>query len=163
MISSILWAQEPITDSTSTANDSVPAITPTPTPTPTETPVVNSTPEEQPKPVVKPEDLNKLLTRFTQQIVEFKKGELISNVLVITNNLPAVQKFYIDYTIPVEWKVIAKNHILHELQPGDSLIVPVHVVPREKFKGNTRFMFYAFLSDEKGKNIGMNFFYGLIQ
>ncbi|MGQ9846722.1 MAG: hypothetical protein ACUVQP_04365 [Bacteroidales bacterium] len=164
MIGSILWAQEPITDSTAIANDSLPAtVAPTPAPTSTPTPVVNSTPEEQPKPAAKPQDLNKLVTRFTQQVVEFKKGELISNVLVITNNLPEVQKFYIDFTIPVEWKVISKNHVLYELQPGDSLIVPVHVVPREKFKGNTRFMFYAFLSDEKGKSLGMNFFYALIK
>ncbi len=115
------------------------------------------------KPPIKPEDANKLITRFAKQVVEFEKGELIANVFIVTNNLSEKQKFYIDFTIPTEWKVIANNHKLYELEPGDSLIVPVHIVPREKFKGSTRFMFYAFLSDEKGKSLGMNYFYGLIK
>lgn len=106
---------------------------------------------------------NKLTTRFVKSVVEFQKGELIANVFIVTNNLSEKQKFYIDFTIPTEWKVIAKNHKLFELEPGDSIIVPVHIIPREKFKGNTRFMFYAFLTDEKGKSLGMNYFYGLIK
>lgn len=152
IISSILLAQEPTTGNPSIISDSVPTFSSS-----TETTPIAATPK------IKPEDNNKLLTRFAKEVVEFTKGELISNVFIITNNLATSQKFYVDFTIPMEWKVITKNHIFYELQPGDSLIIPVHVVPREKFKGNTRFMFYAFLSDEKGKNLGMNFFYGLIK
>ena len=105
----------------------------------------------------------KLDARFINQIVEFQKGELIANVLVVTNNMPEKQKFYVDFTIPIEWKVIAKNHTLYELETGDSIIIPVHVIPREKFRGNTRFMFYAFLSDSKGNSLGMTYFYGLLK
>ena len=152
----VLWAQEPVIDSAAVKTDSVPSLSVPGTPKTETTSAVTT-------PTIKPDDANKLVTRFTNQVVEFKKGELISNVFVVTNNLPTVQKFYIDFTIPIEWKVIAKNHILYELQPGDSLIVPVNIIPREKFKGNTRFVFYAFLSDDKGKNLGMNFFYGLIK
>ncbi len=153
---STLWAQEPISDSASVKLDTLPVISTPNNPT-------TETPQTTTSPVIKPEDANKLVTRFAKEVVEFTKGELISNVFIITNNLATTQKFYIDFTIPMEWKVITKNHTLYELQPGDSLIIPVHVVPREKFKGNTRFMFYAFLSDEKGKSLGMNFFYGLIK
>lgn len=105
----------------------------------------------------------KLNIRFINQIIEFQKGELIANVLVVTNNSPEKQKFYVDFTIPTEWKVIAKNHKLYELEIGDSIIIPVHIIPREKFKGNTRFMFYAFLTDQKGKSLGMAYFYGLLK
>ncbi|MCX7861702.1 MAG: hypothetical protein N2449_01755 [Bacteroidales bacterium] len=105
----------------------------------------------------------KIHTRFLQQVVEFQKGELIANVLVVTNISSEKLKIYIDYTIPVEWKVIAKNHKLYEIEVGDSLIVPVHIIPREKFKGNTRFMFHAFITDEKGNHLGTNYFYGLLK
>ena len=152
IISSLILAQEPVSDSLNLSSDSIPTFSPS-----TETTPIAETPK------IKPEDANKLVTRFAKEVVEFTKGELISNVFIVTNNLATSQKFYIDFTIPIEWKVITKNHILYELEPGDSLIIPVHVAPREKFKGNTRFMFYAFLSDEKGKNLGMNFFYGLIK
>ncbi|NSW45039.1 MAG: hypothetical protein HPY79_04415 [Bacteroidales bacterium] len=155
----VIWAQEPISDSITVKKDSLPSVS-VPDTSQNLIPPTTSTIST---PVLNPENSNKLVTRFANQIVEFKKGELISNVFIVTNNLPNVQKFYIDFTIPIEWKVIAKNHTLYELQPGDSLIIPVNIIPRERFKGNTRFMFYAFLSDEKGKNLGMNFFYGLIK
>ncbi len=106
---------------------------------------------------------NKITTRFAKQVVEFQKGEIIANVFIVTNNLSEKQKFYINFTIPNEWKVIAKNHKLYELEPGDSVIVPVHIVPKEKFKGNIRLMFYAFLIDEKGKTIGINYFFGVLE
>lgn len=152
IISSLILAQEPESDSLKLSSDSISTFSPS---------IETSSIAEMPK--IKPEDANKLVTRFAKEVVEFTKGELISNVFIITNNLATSQKFYVDFTIPMEWKVISKNHKLYELQPGDSLIIPVHIVPREKFKGNTRFVFYAFLSDEKGKNLGMNFFYGLIK
>jgi hypothetical protein len=154
----------PAKDTTNALHDTLSTHTTTP---PVENPISTSTPittaQNHTTPTPKPEDANKLTTRFVKPMVEFTKGELIANVFVVTNNLPTTQKFYVDFTIPIEWEVIAKNHNLYELLPGDSLIIPVHVIPREKFKGNTRFMFYAFLSDEKNKNLGTNYFYGLIK
>jgi hypothetical protein len=110
-----------------------------------------------------PGNNNILQTRFVKQTVEFQKGELISNVLVVTNTSSEKQKFYINFTIPTDWKIITKNHILYELEPGDSLIIPVHAVPREKFKGAVRFLFYVYINDEKGNNIATNFFYCVLK
>ncbi len=159
MISIVAGAQKSIIDRSLLLEESVSAVETLST---KKALLENSITELLSKQQIKPEEA-KLITRFAKEIVEFEKGELIANVFIVTNNLPEKQRFYIDFTIPNEWKVISKNHKLYELEPGDSLIVPVHIVPREKFKGNTRFMFYAFLSDEKGKNLGMNFFYGLIK
>ncbi len=180
---SVLWAQEPVVNADSTraipdTTQNIIAPSPIETNTPntitkdttiTSTPAI-STPIENPVPITqntaapkKQENTNKLTTRFAKDIVEFGKGELISNVLIVTNNLPTEQKFYVNFTIPSSWGVIAQSNELYDLLPGDSLIIPFHALPREKFKGNTRFMFYAFISDDRGNNMGTHYFYGLIK
>lgn len=142
-----MFSQEPVVDSLKQNEQIIP---------PTTTNNGNNIPEKNTT------DQNKLTLRFAKQIVEFNRGELIANVLIVTNNLPEAKKFYVNFTIPIEWKVITKNHILYELQSGDSLIIPVYIVPREKFKGSVRLIFYAFANDEQNNTLGMSYFYGLL-
>ena len=101
--------------------------------------------------------------KFNKEIVEFSKGEMISNVLSVTNNKDKPIKFLVDISIPSAWKVIAKKDKLYELAPGDSLFIPVHVLPKVNLRGSTRFLFTAYVYGENDEPYGYTYFYGLIK
>lgn len=101
--------------------------------------------------------------KFNKYIVNFVKGEMISNVLAVTNNKNTPVKFFVDISIPSEWKAISKKDKLYELAPGDSIFIPFHILPKVNLKGSTRFLFTTFIYGENDEPYGYTYFYGLIK
>ena len=101
--------------------------------------------------------------KFHKEIVEFSKGEMISNVLAVTNTKDKPIKFFVDISIPSEWKVVSKQKKLYELASGDSLFIPIHILPKVNLRGSTRFLFTAYVYGESNEPYGYTYFYGLIK
>ncbi|MCD6366615.1 MAG: hypothetical protein J7L46_03645 [Bacteroidales bacterium] len=100
---------------------------------------------------------------FKKNTATFNKNEIISNVLVIRNLKSQSLKFYVDVSIPDDWKVFNKKRKLYELNGNDSIFIPFHIIPKVNFKGSTRFLFTAYLSGEHQEAFGFTYFLGVIK
>lgn len=100
---------------------------------------------------------------FKKGTIILNKNEIISNVLVVRNLKTESKKFYVDVSIPDEWKVFSKDRKLYELNGNDSIFIPFHIIPKVNFKGSTRFLFTASLRDEHQKTYGFTYFVGIIK
>jgi len=113
--------------------------------------------------IIKSENNNLLKFLFTKPLVEFSKGELVSNVLVVYNNKNTSVTFYIDLSVPSNWNVLLKKNQLYTLAPGDSVFIPIHILPKVNLKGSSRYLFSVYLNNEKNEPLGFTYFYGEIK
>jgi len=103
---------------------------------------------------------NNLQFSFKKTLVEFSKGEMISNVLAIYNNKNIEIKFYADISIPTKWSALTQKNKLYTLAPGDSTFIPIHILPKINLRGSSRFLFTVYLYNENDEPYGFTFFYG---
>ena len=80
--------------------------------------------------------------------IELKKGDIISNVIKIVNNDKKVYSFSLELSHPYDWRSITKTDSIYKMNPGDTLYVPVRIIPTSVIKGNTKFLINAFLLAE---------------
>gem|GEM_PF-868736 len=99
-----------------------------------------------------------ITTSFTNDDLLFKKGEIISNVLKVKNNTSTPVKFYVDLSVPDDWKTFNKNTKLYSLASNDSIFIPLRIIPMELSKGSTKFMISALISSYEGEQLGYSFF-----
>lgn len=88
---------------------------------------------------------------------------MISNVLAVHNEKNKVVKFFVDLSVPSEWKAVTKKQKLYEVNPGDSIFIPIHILPKINLRGSTRFLFTAYVYDENNEPYGFTYFYGIIK
>ncbi len=101
----------------------------------------------------------KFFAEFLQKDIELKKGEIVSNVLRVVNKEDKAVSFFVDINGPSKWKAIIKPGMLYEIKPGDTLYIPVRVIPTAEFKGNMSYMVNAFITNEDGKQLASNLFF----
>jgi len=106
---------------------------------------------------------NGLQFSFKKSYVEFSKGEMISNVLAVHNQKNIPVKFYTGVSIPSNWKAFSKKEHLYELAPGDSLFIPVHILPKVNLRGSTKFLFTVYVYSENNEPYGFTYFFGVIK
>ncbi len=106
---------------------------------------------------------NNLQFSFKKDLVEFSKGEMVSNVLTIYNNKNTEIKFYTDISIPTNWSVLTQKNKLYTIAPGDSMFIPIHILPKINLKGSSKFLFTIYLYNENNEPYGFTFFYGEIK
>lgn len=156
----------------SLASDSVakPSTQPATTTTVTEPQIVNSQaalPDTTkpaatiPSPVPKTPSFAKktFIAEFMQKDVELKKSEIVSNVLRVVNASDKPVSFYLDVSHPLKWKTLTNTTKLYETKPGDTLFIPVRVIPGTEFKGNMSYLINAFITNEEGKQITSDLFF----
>ncbi len=133
------------TDSSKTAVKAVPATTPATTPSP----------------VVKSKSFAKKTfnAEFMLRDVELKKSEIVSNVLRVVNSSDKPVSFYIDISHPLKWKTLTNTTKLYETKPGDTLYIPVRVIPGTEFKGNMSYLINVFVTNEEGKQLTSDLFF----
>ncbi len=101
---------------------------------------------------------NGMLIYFKNHLTKFKRGEVISNVLCIKNQNNTVKRFSVHVSAPLEWQPFNRRERIWEVQPGDSIFIPVRLFPKNGFTGSTKYMFSAFLHDERDNKIGYAMF-----
>ncbi|MFH2142531.1 MAG: hypothetical protein ABIJ97_08925 [Bacteroidota bacterium] len=95
---------------------------------------------------------------FKKPELEFKKGEIVSNVLIVVNQRDEIAKFTADVTSPQDWQLFIKKDRIWEIGIGDTVYIPVRIIPRSGFIGSSKFIFTAFLYDTSREFIGYSFF-----
>ena len=135
-----------------------PAVTPVQK---TDTTVTPPAPSQTPSAVPKKASFAKkaLVVEFMQKDVELKKSEIVSNVVRIVNASDKPVSFYLDISHPLKWKALINTTKLYEMKPGDTLFVPVRVIPGTEFKGNMSYLINAFATNEEGKQLSSDLFF----
>ena len=85
---------------------------------------------------------------FIEEDIELLKNSIVNNTLRVVNNTRETKRFTVDFTIPIDWKLIGDPNTLYEVNAGDSLFIPLRMKPTLTIKGNTHFTINAFLISE---------------
>ncbi len=101
---------------------------------------------------------DKILTGFNYAEIELKQGEIISNVLKVYNNSNENIKFTLDVLSPGSWTQLTGNDSQYEVLVGDTLFIPIILVPTKLMNGNTEIIINTFIMGEDNQQIGNNFF-----
>jgi len=102
---------------------------------------------------------NTLTAQFIKEEILLSQGEIVSNVLHLTNNTGRSIKFRLSIDFPTGWKTLFKNSNLLELENGDSLFIPIRMMPTIQILGNTRFMISVYLISEDDIQLANTFFW----
>lgn len=100
-----------------------------------------------------------LIVRFVNPEVNVEKGQLISNVLVIQNNSQDAIEFYTTLNYPPLWKSLYKADKLYSLAAGDSVFIPVRIIPSTAMKGDTKYFINAYIEDKEHRQVSSEYFF----
>lgn len=90
---------------------------------------------------------------------ELKKGDVISNVLRIVNIGESSESFTLNIDYPAGWKLLFFSGNQYECKAGDTLYLPVRIVPLGKGAGNSRYMVSAFAVSTDDMDLGHDMFW----
>ncbi|MDB9989884.1 hypothetical protein OAD79_00400 [Flavobacteriales bacterium] len=83
--------------------------------------------------------------KFITSEIEFNRGQLVSNILKITNTDSTELLFKVSVSHPENWKILGDKLKVDTLSPSDSLFLPIRIVPLGKIKGNTKYIISAYI------------------
>jgi hypothetical protein len=100
---------------------------------------------------------NKVNAFFINEMLELKKGEVISNVLTIINNTSEEQIFMLDILFPAGWMNLTDNKA-YKLQPEEKIFVPVILIPKQMMNSNTEIIINTFLVNQEDEQLSSAYF-----
>jgi len=103
-----------------------------------------------------------LVVKFLQKDALIKEEDILSNTLSIVNNTDLSIDFSLNVNIPYNWTDISDNG-QHHLNPGDSIFIPIHVIPASEVKGGTEYVINAFLVSKQGNQLASGYFFAHTQ
>ncbi|HNQ13565.1 MAG TPA: hypothetical protein PKM16_10195 [Bacteroidia bacterium] len=99
-----------------------------------------------------------LSVAYVNSEIELGQSDIVSNVLQVQNNSDRQIVFSIDHSVPKDWKVIANTDKWYEINPSDTLYIPVRLIPSRKRQGGTRFVSNTFFYSAEGIEIDQTYF-----
>jgi hypothetical protein len=82
-----------------------------------------------------------------------KEGEVVTNVLVVKNRNGIAREFYLEIASPDDWQVLNSSNRIFNLEPDDSLFIPIRLVPNiSGMKGGTKYNITVFVVGTDGRN-----------
>ena len=86
-------------------------------------------------------------------------NELASNTLAVKNNSTLDITFSISISSPNGWKVISRKNAYYTVSPGDSVFVPVNIIPQKISTGNVNHIISVALLDKDGSQFASALWY----
>ena len=100
---------------------------------------------------------NQVNVFFTNEKMELKKGEVISNVLTVINKTAEEQIFMIDILFPAGWMNLTDNKA-YKLQPDEKVFIPVILIPQRMMNSNTEIIINTFLVNQEDEQLASGYF-----
>lgn len=100
-----------------------------------------------------------LSLRFKSPELNIEEGEIISNILVVTNQSTDSLNFYVSLNFPPFWKTLFNADKNYFLAPADSIFIPVRIIPSADMKGDTKYFINAYIEDENRKQVATEYFF----
>ena len=86
------------------------------------------------------------------------RGQVISNTLKIINKKTDSLSFYIQLTYPSGWRALNRNDRTYKIGPGDSIFLPITIVPFAALAGNIKFIINSYVMSENNTPLGQAYF-----
>lgn len=100
---------------------------------------------------------NQVNAFFSNENMELKKGEIISNVLTVINKTAEEQIFMVDILFPAGWMNLTDNKA-YKLQPEEKLFIPIILVPQKMMNSNTEILINAFIVNQEDEQLSSSYF-----
>jgi hypothetical protein len=104
-----------------------------------------------------------LVVTFNKVEIAIVQGELVTNVVKIANTGTSTKEIKLSIDYPAEWKQIGNQLQIYNIAPGDSVFVPVRLIPSQTIGGNNRFMINANVTGVDDKYLGEATFWAFTQ
>jgi hypothetical protein len=86
-------------------------------------------------------------------------NEVASNVFQLKNNTAKSVGFHLNYSTPAGWQILGDKEKIFEIAAGDSLFVPVRVIPDKEVKGGTSYIItVTVVSDKNVQFVAQNWY-----
>lgn len=95
---------------------------------------------------------------FNVKEKELKEGEIITNMARVNNNSNEAVTFTLELDYPNDWKNLSKTNREYTLNPGDSVFIPIRLVPKSISRGSFKFIINAFVISNEDKQLAFNYF-----
>jgi len=116
----------------------------------------------KPAPVT-PKELPTVLTaKFVQRDVIIKQEDILTDVISVINYSDSPVDFTINVNVPFSWTDISDAGS-HHLNPGDSIFIPIRIMPASYIKGGTEYVINVFLLSPTGGQIATDYFFAHTQ
>lgn len=90
-----------------------------------------------------------VVSSFKTEAFTIKAGErFVSNALSIKNNKKETIKFTVEIVFPSSWKKIGVANNTYELNAGDSIIIPIRIIPTNNTKDGSTVNIQALIVDQ---------------
>jgi len=96
---------------------------------------------------------------FIKNETEIEKGQIISNVLLVRNSAADSLQFYVSLNYPRQWRALFNPDKLYVIPPGDSLFIPVRIIPGTLMKGDTKYFINAYIEDKNRRQVASIYFF----
>ncbi len=100
----------------------------------------------------------KIIASFDTTKFIIKKGDVISKTLKIVNMGDQLLRFSLSLTFPNEWRTLNPRDRQYELPAGDSIFVPVRIIPLGKIRGSMSYLIYAYIINGDDLPIASSYF-----
>ncbi len=91
--------------------------------------------------------------------IKLGEGEIVSNTLIVRNPGDRVREFQVVSTEPANWKRLSpRDQKSFTLQPGDSMFIPVRLIPAKEAAGANAVINVLVFTTE-GQQVAQDFFY----
>jgi len=101
----------------------------------------------------------RIVAKFDTIPYELKEGQIISKTLRLDNKGTKPLSVSIEVAYPPSWKVLSSRAKLYTLETGDSIFLPVRIIPYGKIKGNTKYLINAYVLEKDSTPIAVASFY----
>jgi hypothetical protein len=88
---------------------------------------------------------------------EYKDGEMISSVACIKNFTDSSQTLKLSIDLPQNWRTLTKTTKTYTLLSGDSVFVPIRIIPEKEIGGNVRFLIDLFLTNQDNEQAASSY------
>lgn len=102
---------------------------------------------------------NKIIAKFDTLPYRLKEGQIISKTLRVDNKSSKSLTFTVDVIFPPKWKTLNSRSRNYTISPGDSIFVPVRIIPHGKIIGNTKYLINAYVLELDSTPVATSHFY----
>lgn len=113
-----------------------------------------------PKPAAPAKDTTStIVATFSQKEKIIAEEDIVTNVLRLENHTGQDISFTVKIGEPFEWTDLNNDSVPYTLKPGDSLFIPVRVIPAADIKGGADYIISAYMLNVNGTQITSAYFY----
>jgi len=87
---------------------------------------------------------------FVRNNTVLEDKEIASNVFGVKNHTGKSVRFRLKLSVPAGWNILSSSEKEFEIEAGDSIFIPVRVVPGNEIKGGTSYVITATMASDRG-------------